>query len=225
MLEQEALCLNLSALNMQQDNLCQSIAQALAVNGLTGECLELEMTEGILMKDIDASIQKLVELKRLGIRFSIDDFGTGYSSLSYLKRLPVDKLKIDQSFVRDITHDPNDAAITRAIIAMGKQLKLKVIAEGVEDVGRLALAFRRCRPGRKRRPVTSVTLRLPTKCSMRRSWNSDRPQTMERQFRKKAKAASASELAQMGCANDSWFLNIAMESAIPPLSARRSGVD
>ena len=86
------------------------------------------------MTDMEASIRKLVELKRLGgIGVSIDDFGTGYSSLSYLKQLPVDKLKIDQSFVRDIAHDPDGAAISSAIIAMGKQLHLKVIAEGVED--------------------------------------------------------------------------------------------
>jgi diguanylate cyclase (GGDEF)-like protein/PAS domain S-box-containing protein len=127
------VAINLSALDMQQDDLCGSIASALATRGLGGGCLEIEMTEGTLMTDMEVSIQKLVELKKLGIRVSIDDFGTGYSSLSYLKRLPVDKLKIDQSFVRDIAHDPNDAAITGAIIAMGKQLNLKVIAEGVED--------------------------------------------------------------------------------------------
>jgi diguanylate cyclase (GGDEF)-like protein/PAS domain S-box-containing protein len=128
------LAVNVSALNVQQDDLYHSIESALAIQGLGGGCLELEMTEGTLMKDMEVSIQKLVELKRLGLRLSIDDFGTGYSSLSYLKRLPVDKLKIDQSFVRDIAHDPNDAAITSAIIAMGKQLNLKVIAEGVEDL-------------------------------------------------------------------------------------------
>jgi diguanylate cyclase (GGDEF)-like protein/PAS domain S-box-containing protein len=128
------LAINVSALNVQQDDLYHSIESALAIQGLGGGCLELEMTEGTLMKDMEVSIQKLVELKRLGIRVSIDDFGTGYSSLSYLKRLPVDKLKIDQSFVRDIAHEPNDAAITSAIIAMGKQLNLKVIAEGVEDI-------------------------------------------------------------------------------------------
>jgi diguanylate cyclase (GGDEF)-like protein/PAS domain S-box-containing protein len=129
-----SLAVNVSALNVQQDDLYHSIESALATEGLGGGCLELEMTEGTLMKDMEVSIRKLVELKRLGIRLSIDDFGTGYSSLSYLKRLPVDKLKIDQSFVRDIAHDPNDAAITSAIIAMGKQLNLKVIAEGVEDL-------------------------------------------------------------------------------------------
>jgi diguanylate cyclase (GGDEF)-like protein/PAS domain S-box-containing protein len=128
------LAVNVSALNVQQDDLYHSIESALAIAGLGGGCLELEVTEGTLMKDMEVSIQKLVELKRLGLRLSIDDFGTGYSSLSYLKRLPVDKLKIDQSFVRDIARDPNDAAITSAIIAMGKQLNLKVIAEGVEDL-------------------------------------------------------------------------------------------
>jgi diguanylate cyclase (GGDEF)-like protein/PAS domain S-box-containing protein len=133
-LPQVTLAVNVSALNVQQDDLYHSIESSLAIQGLSGGCLELEMTEGTLMKDMEVSIQKLVELKRLGIRLSIDDFGTGYSSLSYLKRLPVDKLKIDQSFVRDIARDPNDAAITSAIIAMGKQLNLKVIAEGVEDL-------------------------------------------------------------------------------------------
>jgi diguanylate cyclase (GGDEF)-like protein/PAS domain S-box-containing protein len=128
------LAVNVSALNVHQDDLFHAVETALAANGLGGACLELEMTEGTLMKDFDASIDKLVALKRLGIHVSIDDFGTGYSSLSYLKRLPVDKLKIDQSFVRDIARDPNDAAITGAIIALGKQLNLKVIAEGVEDV-------------------------------------------------------------------------------------------
>lgn len=92
------------------------------------------MTEDTLMTDMKASVQKLMALKRLGIRTSIDDFGTGYSSFFYLKWLPVDKLKIDPSFVWDIAQDPNGVAITGAIIAMGKQLNLKVIAEGVEDL-------------------------------------------------------------------------------------------
>jgi diguanylate cyclase (GGDEF)-like protein/PAS domain S-box-containing protein len=128
-----SLAVNVSARNVQHDDLYTWVAGALAAAGLDGSSLELEMTEGTLMTDMEASIEKLVELKRLGIRTSIDDFGTGYSSLSYLKRLPVDKLKIDQSFVRDIAQDPDDAAITGAIIAMGRQLHLKVIAEGVED--------------------------------------------------------------------------------------------
>jgi len=128
-----SLAVNVSARNVQQDDLYRWVASALAAQDIDGSFLELEMTEGTLMTDMDASIQKLIALKKLGIHTSIDDFGTGYSSLSYLKRLPVDKLKIDQSFVRDIARNPNDAAITGAIIAMGKQLKLKVIAEGVED--------------------------------------------------------------------------------------------
>jgi diguanylate cyclase (GGDEF)-like protein/PAS domain S-box-containing protein len=128
-----SLAVNVSARNVQHDDLYGWVERALAASGIDGRSLELEMTEGTLMTDMETSIEKLVALKRLGIRTSIDDFGTGYSSLSYLKRLPVDKLKIDQSFVRDISRDPNDAAITSAIIAMGKQLNLKVIAEGVED--------------------------------------------------------------------------------------------
>lgn len=128
-----SLAVNVSAHNVQHDDLYTWVASALSAAGVDGHSLELEMTESTLMTDMEASIAKLVELKRLGIRTSIDDFGTGYSSLSYLKRLPVDKLKIDQSFVRDIAQNPDDAAITGAIIAMGRQLKLKVIAEGVED--------------------------------------------------------------------------------------------
>ncbi|MGZ5198638.1 MAG: EAL domain-containing protein [Telluria sp.] len=128
-----SLAVNVSARNVQHDDLYGWVEAALAATGIDGGSLELEMTEGTLMTDMENSIEKLVALKRLGIRTSIDDFGTGYSSLSYLKRLPVDKLKIDQSFVRDIAHNANDAAITGAIIAMGRQLNLKVIAEGVED--------------------------------------------------------------------------------------------
>jgi diguanylate cyclase (GGDEF)-like protein/PAS domain S-box-containing protein len=128
-----SLAVNVSAHNVQHDDLYAWVASALAASNLDGSSLELEVTEGTLMTDMEVSIEKLVELKRLGIRTSIDDFGTGYSSLSYLKRLPVDKLKIDQSFVRDIAQNADDAAITGAIIAMGRQLKLKVIAEGVED--------------------------------------------------------------------------------------------
>ncbi|MGZ8338066.1 MAG: EAL domain-containing protein [Telluria sp.] len=128
-----SLAVNVSARDVQHEDLYSWVADALSDNGVDGSSLELEMTEGTLMADIEASIGTLVRLKRLGIRTSIDDFGTGYSSLSYLKRLPVDKLKIDQSFVRDLAQNADDAAITGAIIAMGRQLKLKVIAEGVDD--------------------------------------------------------------------------------------------
>ncbi len=95
-------------------------------------CLELEITESILMQNLSTAAMTLQALSAKGMRIFIDDFGTGYSSLSYLKRLPIDTIKIDKSFVGDITTDPDDAAIVTAIIAMAHSLRLKVVAEGVE---------------------------------------------------------------------------------------------
>jgi len=108
------------------------ILESTLKSGLQSSNLEVEITESMLMYDMDVSNAALKELKKHGIHVSIDDFGTGYSSLSYLKRFNIDTLKIDQSFVRDITVDSDDAAITSAIIALGKSLKLNVVAEGVE---------------------------------------------------------------------------------------------
>ena len=111
-----------------------TVADALEESGLDPSCLELEITESLLMEDLNASLQILGELQNTagGLRVSIDDFGTGYSSLSYLKSFPIDLLKIDQSFVRDIPGNPDDAAITTAIIRLAHSLRLGVIAEGVE---------------------------------------------------------------------------------------------
>jgi EAL domain-containing protein (putative c-di-GMP-specific phosphodiesterase class I) len=114
------------------------VARVLGETGMEPEYLELELTEGIVMQG-EGSIQKrLHKLKDMGVKLAIDDFGTGYSSLSYLKRFPIDKLKIDQSFVRDIIDDQDDLAITRAVISLGHSLRLTVIAEGVETEQQLA---------------------------------------------------------------------------------------
>ncbi|GAA3998763.1 hypothetical protein GCM10022279_23100 [Comamonas faecalis] len=126
------VAVNLSAVQFRRGDLLHSVTQALTDAGLAPQRLELELTESILIDDAEQMIDQLRRLKALGVCLSIDDFGTGYSSLAYLKRLAVDKLKIDQSFVRDIAGDPDDAAIVRAIISMARSLKLQVIAEGVE---------------------------------------------------------------------------------------------
>jgi EAL domain-containing protein (putative c-di-GMP-specific phosphodiesterase class I) len=117
-----------------QEGLVDTVARILEETGLDSLTLELEITESLLMEDVEASTRALTELKRSvsGIRIAIDDFGTGYSSLYRLKTLPIDLLKIDRSFVRDIMTDPNDAILTNAIIGLAHDLRLKGIAEGVE---------------------------------------------------------------------------------------------
>lgn len=127
-----AVSVNLSSRQFLQHNLGSKVAQVLDQTGLSPEYLELEITESMTM-DVDHAINSLLELKKLGVGVSIDDFGTGYSSLYYLKKFPIDKLKIDRSFVRDIMEDPNDAAIVATIISMTRHLNLRVIAEGVEN--------------------------------------------------------------------------------------------
>jgi diguanylate cyclase (GGDEF)-like protein/PAS domain S-box-containing protein len=139
------VAVNLSGRQFAQLNLAQIVTEILTQTGLSPDMLELEITEGTLIQNIQASITMLNELNSLGIAISIDDFGTGYSSLSYLKRFPINAIKIDQSFVRDIYTDPNDAAIVSAIIAMARSLGMKTIAEGVETNEQLTfLRSRQC---------------------------------------------------------------------------------
>jgi diguanylate cyclase (GGDEF)-like protein/PAS domain S-box-containing protein len=139
------VAVNLSARQFQEPDLVETVKSALLETGLPSRCLEVEITETNAMQNAEATIATLRELKALGVRVSIDDFGIGYSSLSYLKRLPIDTLKIDQSFVRDITTDPDDAAIATAVIALAHTLKLRVVAEGVETEEQLAfLTARSC---------------------------------------------------------------------------------
>jgi len=132
------VAVNLSTRQFMQAGLTDKIAEILTETGLDAHYLELEITESLLMQDVQGAIDIMRTLKARGVKLAIDDFGTGYSSLTYLKRFPVDRLKIDQSFVRDITTDPDDAAITQAVIAMAHSLRLKVIAEGVETEAQLA---------------------------------------------------------------------------------------
>ena len=127
-----SLAVNLSVTQLQQPDLVPRVKEILDETGLAPRLLELEITESSAMQSPESSVKTLYDLKKLGIRISLDDFGTGHSSLSYLKRFPIDTLKIDQSFVHDITSDPDTAAIVTAIIAMAHSLRLKVIAEGVE---------------------------------------------------------------------------------------------
>jgi diguanylate cyclase (GGDEF)-like protein len=133
------VAVNISANQFEDNELADSVREALADSGLPADRLELELTESVLMRNVERVIATLSELRQLGVRFSVDDFGTGYSSLSYLKRFPIDAVKVDRSFVQDITANPDDASITRAVITMAHNLKLKVIAEGVETEGQLSL--------------------------------------------------------------------------------------
>lgn len=131
------VAVNVSAVQFREKNFSKLIGRVLLETGLASQYLELELTESLLLSNEHVMLSVFQELKAMGLKLTIDDFGTGYSSLSYLKHFPVSKLKIDRSFVRNIAVDPADAAIATAIIAMAKQLKLKVIAEGVEDEAQL----------------------------------------------------------------------------------------
>jgi EAL domain-containing protein (putative c-di-GMP-specific phosphodiesterase class I) len=131
------MAVNLSARQFQQPDLLEQVREAIEDAGITPDSLELEITESNAMQNAENTIYTLRELKALGVRISMDDFGTGYSSLNYLKRVPIDTLKLDQTFVRDVMTDPIDAAIVSAVIQMAHSLQLTVVAEGVETQGQL----------------------------------------------------------------------------------------
>jgi len=136
--EDFSLCVNISPRQFRQKDFFDRVEGSLRAHDVPFAVLKLEITEGIVIQNLEDTIAKMRRLKQLGVSFAMDDFGTGYSSLTYLKRLPVDALKIDQSFIRDATTDPNDAEIIRAIVAMARSLNLKIIAEGVEKPEQLA---------------------------------------------------------------------------------------
>jgi diguanylate cyclase (GGDEF)-like protein/PAS domain S-box-containing protein len=156
------VAVNLSARQFWQDDLAPTVARVLVETGLAPRLLELELTESTFMQDAEAAIATLRDLKDMGVAVAVDDFGTGYSSLGYLRRFPIDALKIDRSFIHDVTTSPDSAAITRTVIAMGRGLKLRVVAEGVETAEQFAfLAAEGCHHAQGyllSRPVTADAL-------------------------------------------------------------------
>jgi EAL domain-containing protein (putative c-di-GMP-specific phosphodiesterase class I) len=132
------VAVNVSAVQFRQEGFCELLRRLLRETDLDPQYLELELTESLLLANADVTLSVLKELKAMGLTLAIDDFGTGYSSFSYLRQFQVSKLKIDRSFIRDVATNPNDAAITSAIISMAKGLNLKVIAEGVETPAQMS---------------------------------------------------------------------------------------
>jgi EAL domain-containing protein (putative c-di-GMP-specific phosphodiesterase class I) len=133
------LAVNVASRQFHDPLFLTTVQHVISSSGINPQHLELEITEGILLQYNEEILNTFVQLKKTGIKLAIDDFGTGYSSLGYLKRFPIDRLKIDQSFVRDLCADADDLAIVKAIIALARSLKLQVIAEGVETEAQLAL--------------------------------------------------------------------------------------
>jgi EAL domain-containing protein (putative c-di-GMP-specific phosphodiesterase class I) len=131
------VAVNLSARQLQQEDLVERIAGILRESGVSPDSIQLEITEGAVLHNVDSAIAMLRQLDQMGIQIALDDFGTGYSSLTYLKRFPIDAVKIDRSFVRDLEHDANDATIVSTVIGMAENLQLNVIAEGVETENQL----------------------------------------------------------------------------------------
>ena len=136
------VAVNISAVEMQSKDFLEGVRATLGQTRLNPRYLELELTESVLMQDAGSTAPVLIALKAIGVRLAIDDFGTGYSSLSYLRQFPIDTLKIDQSFVREITAGSRDDSIVSAIISMGQSLKQKVVAEGIETGAQLAFLQR-----------------------------------------------------------------------------------
>jgi EAL domain-containing protein (putative c-di-GMP-specific phosphodiesterase class I) len=132
------LAVNVSSQQFRQPDFVEIVATLLRTHAVNASRLKLELTESVVLADVTDVVAKMHQLKALGVRLSLDDFGTGYSSLSYLKNLPLDQIKIDQSFVRDITSDPNDAMLVITIIDMAQNFHLNVIAEGVETEAQLS---------------------------------------------------------------------------------------
>jgi EAL domain-containing protein (putative c-di-GMP-specific phosphodiesterase class I) len=126
------MAVNLSPRQFTDPNLLEDIREALAKSGMTPQLLELEITESMVMQNPEEAKRVLAALKKIGVHLSIDDFGTGYSSMSLIKQFPIDTIKVDRSFVRDLPIDANDRAITKTVIALGKALNLTIVAEGVE---------------------------------------------------------------------------------------------
>lgn len=124
--------MNVSARQLNQSNFSEKVERTIKLTGAPANRLRLEITESMLQDNLELTIQKIERLRQLGVKFSLDDFGTGYSSLNYLKRLPIDQLKIDKSFVDDVLTNQSDAAIARTILALADNLKIDVVAEGVE---------------------------------------------------------------------------------------------
>jgi EAL domain-containing protein (putative c-di-GMP-specific phosphodiesterase class I) len=133
------VAVNISPAQFRGDHLAEMVISALAGGGLSPTQLELEITESVLLEETDATLKTLHQLRSFGIRVSLDDFGTGYSSLSYLRSFPFDKIKIDRSFVREVTASANGAAIVRAIAGLGASLGMEITAEGVETQEQLDL--------------------------------------------------------------------------------------
>ncbi|MEA2210905.1 MAG: hypothetical protein QOF83_853, partial [Solirubrobacteraceae bacterium] len=133
-----SIAVNLSAIQVGSRGLADSVAAALRGSGLDPACLTLEITESIMLADADGLSDTLEELKAIGVRLVLDDFGTGYSSLAYLTRLPIDALKVDRSFIDGLGTEPEDTAITEAIVAMSHALSLQVVGEGAETARQVA---------------------------------------------------------------------------------------